>query len=44
MRVAFISGTSIVNLSLFSAWGVKSVETKHGEVKFKLNPSRIRSS
>jgi len=35
MRVAFISGTSIVNSSLFSSWEVKTVETKHGIVTYK---------
>jgi 5'-methylthioadenosine phosphorylase len=35
MRVAFISGTSIVNSSLFSSWEVKTVETRHGLVTYK---------
>jgi 5'-methylthioadenosine phosphorylase len=35
MRVAFISGTSIVNSSLFSSWEVKTVETRHGAVTYK---------
>ncbi len=35
MKVAFISGTSIVNSDLFSAWEVGRVETKHGPVTFK---------
>jgi len=35
MKVAFISGTSIVNSSLFSAWEVKSIETVHGKVTYK---------
>lgn len=35
MKVAFISGTSIVNSTLFSAWEVKTVETKHGAVTYK---------
>ena len=35
MKVAFISGTSIVNSTLFSAWDVKTVETKHGSVTYK---------
>lgn len=35
MKVAFISGTSIVNSTLFSSWEVKSVETKYGEVRYK---------
>jgi 5'-methylthioadenosine phosphorylase len=35
MKVAFISGTSIVNSALFSAWSVKTVETKYGPVTYK---------
>jgi 5'-methylthioadenosine phosphorylase len=35
MRIAFISGTSIVNSPLFSAWEMRSVETKHGIVTYK---------
>ena len=35
MKVAFISGTSIVNSTLFSAWDVKTVETKYGSVTYK---------
>jgi 5'-methylthioadenosine phosphorylase len=35
MRVGFISGTSIVNSSLFSSWDVKTVETKYGNVTYK---------
>ncbi|MSU66735.1 MAG: purine phosphorylase [Opitutus sp.] len=35
MKVAFISGTSIVNSTLFSSWDVKTVETKHGAVTYK---------
>ncbi len=35
MKVAFISGTSIVNSSLFSSWAVKTVETKYGAVTYK---------
>ena len=35
MKVAFISGTSIVNSTLFSAWDVKTVETKFGAVTYK---------
>jgi 5'-methylthioadenosine phosphorylase len=35
MKVAFISGTSIVNSSLFSAWDVRTVETKYGSVTYK---------
>jgi 5'-methylthioadenosine phosphorylase len=35
MRVAFISGTSIVNSTLFAAWEVRSVETPYGKVTYK---------
>ncbi|MET0262854.1 MAG: MTAP family purine nucleoside phosphorylase [Rariglobus sp.] len=35
MRIAFISGTSIVNSPLFSGWEVGSVETKYGVVHYK---------
>jgi 5'-methylthioadenosine phosphorylase len=35
MKVAFISGTSIVNSDLFSSWEVKAVETAYGPVKYK---------
>src|SRR5690348_4135274 len=35
MKVAFISGTSIVNSTLFSSWEVKSIDTKYGPVTYK---------
>ena len=35
MKVAFISGTSIVNAQLFAAWEVKTIETKFGAVTYK---------
>jgi 5'-methylthioadenosine phosphorylase len=35
MKVAFISGTSIVNSTLFSAWEVRTIETKYGAVTYK---------
>lgn len=35
MKVAFISGTSIVNSSLFAAWDVKTVPTPYGAVTYK---------
>jgi len=35
MRVAFISGTSIVNSTLFSAWDVRKIMTPFGEVTYK---------
>jgi 5'-methylthioadenosine phosphorylase len=41
MRIAFISGTSIVNSPLFSSWEVRSVETKHGTVTYKEKDGRL---
>ena len=35
MKVAFISGTSIINSTLFSGWEVRTVETKYGSVTYK---------
>src|SRR3954469_25207298 len=35
MKVAFISGTSIVNSDLFAAWAVKTVEPPYGPVTYK---------
>jgi 5'-methylthioadenosine phosphorylase len=35
MKVAFISGTSIVNSDLFSTWETKTIETAYGAVKYK---------
>ncbi len=35
MKVAFVSGTSIVNSALFSAWDVRAVETEFGLVTYK---------
>jgi 5'-methylthioadenosine phosphorylase len=35
MKVAFISGTSIVNSTLFSSWDVRTVETRYGNVTCK---------
>lgn len=35
MKVAFISGTSIVKSALFSTWETKTVETKFGTVTYK---------
>lgn len=41
MKIAFISGTSIVNSPLFSAWEVHSVETKHGVVTYKARGEQV---
>src|SRR5262245_49743000 len=35
MRLAFISGTSIVNSNLFAAWDVRKINTPYGEVTYK---------
>lgn len=35
MKVAFISGTSIVNSALFAEWAVKTIETPYGSVTYK---------
>ena len=35
MKVAFISGTSIVNSTLFSSWDVRTTETPYGKVTYK---------
>ena len=41
MKVAFISGTSIVNSTQFSGWEVRSVETKHGAVTYKARGEHV---
>lgn len=41
MKVAFISGTSIVNSTLFSSWDVRTVETKYGEVRYKARDDHV---
>jgi len=35
MKVAFLSGTSIVNSRLFAAWEVRAIETRHGAVTYR---------
>jgi 5'-methylthioadenosine phosphorylase len=35
MKVAFLSGTSIVNSTLFAAWEVRTIETQFGPVTYK---------
>jgi 5'-methylthioadenosine phosphorylase len=35
MKVAFLSGTSIVNSTLFAAWDVRIIETRHGSVTYR---------
>jgi 5'-methylthioadenosine phosphorylase len=41
MKVAFISGTSIVNSTLFSEWEVRKVETNHGTVTYKTRGDHV---
>jgi 5'-methylthioadenosine phosphorylase len=41
VKVAFISGTSIVNSTLFSSWAVKTVETKYGAVTYKTRGEHV---
>jgi 5'-methylthioadenosine phosphorylase len=36
MKVAFISGTSIVNSTLFASWDVRTLETSFGPVTYKI--------
>lgn len=35
MKVAFVSGTSIVNSRLFAEWDVRTIETRHGAVTYR---------
>ena len=41
MKVAFVSGTSIVNSTLFSSWDVKTVETQFGPVTYKTRGDHV---
>jgi 5'-methylthioadenosine phosphorylase len=41
MKVAFISGTSIVNSTLFAAWEVRKIETKFGAVTYKTRGEQV---
>ncbi len=41
MKVAFISGTSIVNSDLFAAWAVKTIETAYGPVTYKTKDEHV---
>ncbi|HEY0969236.1 MAG TPA: MTAP family purine nucleoside phosphorylase [Opitutaceae bacterium] len=41
MKVAFISGTSIVNSDLFATWAVRSVQTPYGEVTYKAKGEHV---
>ncbi len=41
MKVAFISGTSIIKSDLFATWAVRSVETPYGEVTYKAKGEHV---
>lgn len=41
MRIALVSGTSIIHSSLFSTWGERTVETKHGPVVLRESGDRV---
>lgn len=41
VKVAFISGTSIVNSTLFSSWEVKTVQTRYGPVTYKARGEQV---
>ena len=41
MKVAFISGTSIVNSDLFSSWDVREQETPYGRVTYKARGDHV---
>jgi len=41
MKVAFISGTSIVNSDLFAAWDLRTIETAYGTVTYKSHGDQV---
>lgn len=41
MKVAFVSGTSIVNSALFSAWEQRTIETPYGAVAYKAHGEHV---
>jgi 5'-methylthioadenosine phosphorylase len=41
MKIAFISGTSIVNSDLFASWGERRVQTPYGEVVCKTRGDKV---
>jgi 5'-methylthioadenosine phosphorylase len=41
MKVAFISGTSIVNSTLFASWAVKAVDTPYGSVTCRTSGEHV---
>ncbi len=41
MKVAFISGTSIVKSDLFASWDVRTIETPYGQVTYKAKGDHV---
>lgn len=41
MKVAFISGTSIVRSDLFAAWDVRTIDTPYGTVSYKASGDHV---
>jgi 5'-methylthioadenosine phosphorylase len=41
MKVAFISGTSIVNSDLFASWDVRTIDTPYGPVTYKAHGDKV---
>ncbi|MDR1009782.1 MAG: MTAP family purine nucleoside phosphorylase [Opitutaceae bacterium] len=41
MKIAFVSGTSIVNSDLFAHWEARSATTKYGTINYKTNGSHV---
>ena len=41
MKIAFISGTSIVNSDLFASWAVQTIQTPYGEVTYKAKGDHV---
>ena len=41
MKVAFISGTSIVNSTLFAAWDSKTIATRYGDVAYRQRGAQV---
>jgi 5'-methylthioadenosine phosphorylase len=41
MKVAFVSGTSIVNSSLFASWEQRSIDTPYGSVAYKVRGEHV---
>jgi 5'-methylthioadenosine phosphorylase len=41
MKVAFISGTSIINSALFASWEARTVDTQYGPVTYKVRREHV---